>query len=117
MAVTHYLTYSKYYSRTCKLFDYPSFRWIISSSPNAELVNAMLDQTMLMLQESEKPIVHYRWQGWIDRMDNNNLLRSMSINGCSPNNAACECFFGWLKMSSFLMNVGWLFLSKSLLND
>ncbi len=44
----------------------------------------MLDQAMQTLGENEKPVVHtdrgahYRWQGWIDRMDSNDLIRSMS---------------------------------------
>jgi transposase InsO family protein len=54
-----------------------------------------------------KPIIHsargahYRWPGWLDRMHNANLTRSMSRKGCSPDNAACEGFFGRLKNEMF----------------
>ena len=54
-----------------------------------------------------KPIVHsdrgchYRWPGWIQRMQAAGLRRSMSKKGCSPDNAACEGFFGHLKNEMF----------------
>ena len=44
---------------------------------------------------------HYRWPGWIDRMDKAGLTRSMSKKGCSPDNSACEGFFGRLKNEMF----------------
>ena len=34
-------------------------------------------------------------------MDDNNLIRSMSRKGCSPDNSACEGFFGRLKNEIF----------------
>lgn len=76
----------------------------------------MLDQAMQTLQEKEKPVVHtdrgahYRWHGWIDRMDSNHLMRSMSKKGCSPDNAACEGFFGRLK-NEFFYGEPWLDVS------
>ena len=54
-----------------------------------------------------RPIVHsdrgahYRWPGWLTRMQNAKLIRSMSRKGCSPDNAACEGFFGRLKTELF----------------
>ncbi len=42
-----------------------------------------------------------RWPGWIERMDNANLIRSMSKKGCSPDNSACEGVFGRLKIEMF----------------
>jgi transposase InsO family protein len=59
------------------------------------------------LKNGEKPIVHsdrgchYRWPGWIDRMEYTGLTRSMSKKGRSPDNAACEGFFGHLKNEMF----------------
>lgn len=76
----------------------------------------MLDQSVFILQKDEQPIVHtyrgahYRWQGWIDRMDNNNLIRSMSMKGCSPDNAACAGFFGRLK-NEFFYGESWIDMS------
>ena len=77
--------------------------WTIGTSPDAELVNAMLDTAIAGLPEGEHPVVHtdrgshYRWPGWISRMDQARLTRSMSKKGCTPDNAACEGFFGRLK--------------------
>ena len=44
---------------------------------------------------------HYRWPGWLSRMQSAKLIRSMSRKGCSPDNAACEGFFGRLKTELF----------------
>ncbi len=77
--------------------------WIIGTKPDADLVNRMLDAGVATLQEQEKPIVdsdcgaHYRWPGWIDRMSQANLPRSISKKGDSPDNSACQGFFGRLK--------------------
>ncbi len=40
--------------------------------------------------------------GWIEQMKKAGLVRSMSKKGCSPDNAACEGFFGRLKNEMFL---------------
>ncbi|MDE2346380.1 MAG: IS3 family transposase, partial [Gammaproteobacteria bacterium] len=44
---------------------------------------------------------HYRWPGWLSRVAKANLIRSMSRKACSPDNAACEGFFGRLKTEMF----------------
>ena len=44
---------------------------------------------------------HYRWPEWIRICMDNNLTRSMSAKGCSPDNAAAEGFFGRLKQEFF----------------
>ena len=44
---------------------------------------------------------HYRWPGWIALCEGAGLVRSMSAKGCSPDNAACEGFFGNLKNEFF----------------
>ena len=81
--------------------------WSIGTRPDAALVNSMLDRAIDNLQENERPIVHsdrgchYRWPGWLSRMDNAGLVRSMSKKGCSPDNSACEGFFGRLKVEMF----------------
>lgn len=81
--------------------------WTIGTSPNAELVNSMLDQATETLQETEHPLVHsdrgghYRWPGWLERMEKAGLERSMSKKGCSPDNAACEGLFGRIKNEMF----------------
>ena len=63
----------------------------------------MLDTAILSLTDGEHPIVHsdrgahYRWPGWLSRMSDACMIRSMSKKGCTPDNAACEGFFGRLK--------------------
>ena len=89
-------------------FDGLPVTWTIGTSPNATLVNNMLDQAIATLKNGEKLIVHsnrgchYRWPGWIDRMEYTGLTRSMSGKGCSPDIAACEGFFGHLKNEDVL---------------
>lgn len=36
----------------------------------------------------------YRWAGWLSRMSETNLTRSMFRKVCSPDNSAREEFFG-----------------------
>lgn len=81
--------------------------WTIGTSPNAELVNTMLKNAITTLDANEKPIVHsdrgchYRWPKWIQIIDEAGLTSSMSKKGCSPDNSACEGFFGHLKTEMF----------------
>ena len=88
-------------------FDGLPVSWTIGTSPSAELANTMLDEAIVTLEADEKPIVHsdrgshYRWSGWIERMEAAGLIRSMSKKGCSPDNSACEGFFGRLKNEMF----------------
>ena len=80
--------------------------WSLGTSPNAKLANSSLKKAMITLNE-ESPIIHsdrgchYRWPDWIHLTIKNNLIRSMSKKGCSPDNAACEGFFGRLKNECF----------------
>jgi transposase InsO family protein len=70
--------------------------------PDGALVNRMLDQ-LEPLVDGLRPVIHsdrgchYRWPGWIRRMEQRSWARSMSKKGCSPDNSACEGFFGRLK--------------------
>lgn len=96
-----------YLSPMIDCFDGLAVSWTIGTSPDANLANTMLDNAILTLKESEHPIIHsdrgghYRWPGWIERMDKASLTRSMSKKGCSPDNSACEGFFGRLKNEFF----------------
>lgn len=79
----------------------------VSTNPNSVLVNDMLDRAIKTLKPEQHPIVHsdrgchYRWPGWIERMEKARLPRSMSKKGCSTDNSACEGFFGRLKNEMF----------------
>ena len=89
-------------------FDGMVVSWTIGTSPDAELVNTMLDAAIETVAETTaRPVVHsdrgghYRWPGWLSRMSDAKLTRSMSRKACSPDNAACEGFFGRLKNELF----------------
>ena len=64
--------------------------WSIGTRPNAELVNTMLDAAIEKVAASDSgPVVHsdrghYRWPGWLSRIADAKLTRSMSRKGCSP---------------------------------
>ncbi|QKJ68273.1 IS3 family transposase (plasmid) [Deefgea piscis] len=97
-----------YLSPIIDCFDGLVISWSIGTHPNADLVNTMLDTAIeTVAQREERPIIHsdrgahYRWPGWLTRISNANLVRSMSRKGCSPDNAACEGFFGRLKTELF----------------
>lgn len=97
-----------YLSPMIDCFDGMVVSWSIGTSPDAELVNTMLDAAIdTVTASSERPVVHsdrgghYRWPGWLSRIAEAKLVRSMSRKGCSPDNAACEGFFGRLKNELF----------------
>lgn len=93
-----------YLSPVIDCFDGLVVSWSIGTHPDAALVNSMLDAAIETISDgSTRPVVHsdrgahYRWPGWLERMRHARLTRSMSRKGCSPDNAACEGFFGRLK--------------------
>ena len=96
-----------YLSAMIDCFDGMVIGWTIGPRPNADLVNTMWDWVIAALPDGCYPTVHsdrgchYRWPGWIQRMKETGLTRSMSKKGCSPDNAACEGFFGRLKNEMF----------------
>jgi len=96
-----------YFSPMIDCFDGMPICWSVGTAPDASLVNGMLDEAISQLKEDEHPIIHtdrgchYRWPGWINRMNAALLRRSMSKKGCSPDNSACEGFFGRMKNEMF----------------
>ena len=96
-----------YLSPIIDCFDGMVVSWNISTTPDSVLVNSMLKDAICTLSSSEHPLIHtdrgshYRWPGWIELMKTAGLTRSMSKKGCSPDNAACEGFFGRLKNEMF----------------
>nr|QTX14205.1 transposase [Klebsiella pneumoniae] len=72
-------------------------------------MNTMLDDALDTLNEHDKPVIHsdrgghYRWPGWLERINTSGLIRSMSRKGCSSDNAACEGFFGRIKKTKCSM--------------
>jgi transposase InsO family protein/transposase-like protein len=97
-----------YLSPMIDCFDGLVVSWSIGTRPDAELVNTMLDAAIdTVIAGNDRPVVHsdrgghYRWPGWLTRMADAELVRSMSRKACSPDNAACEGFFGRLKNELF----------------
>jgi len=96
-----------YLSPIIDCFDGKVVSWNLSRRPDAALVNDMLDEAIGKLLPGENPVIHsdrgahYRWPGWIERCEAAGLIRSMSAKGCTPDNAACEGFFGRLKNEFF----------------
>ena len=97
-----------YLSPMIDCFDGMVVSWAIGTRPDAELVNTMLDAAIeTVTAGSDRPVVHsdrgghYRWPGWLSRIAAAKLVRSMSRKACSPDNAACEGFFGRLKNELF----------------
>ena len=105
-----------YLSPIIDCFDGMLVSWSIGTSPNAELVDTMLTKAIDTLRENEYPLIHsdrgchYRWPNWIQLIEKANLTRSMSKKSCSPDNAACEGFFGRLKNEMFY-NKNWNHIS------
>ena len=96
-----------YLSPVIDLFDGKPVGWAISGSPNAELANSSLLMACSQLRRGDRPFCHtdrgiqYFWEGWIGICESNGVTRSMSVKGRSPDNAACEGFFGRLKNEFF----------------
>ena len=96
-----------YLSPLVDCYDGMVISWSIGTSPNAELANSMLRNGIAKLEDCNETIIHsdggchYRWLEWIDIMAEAGLTRSMSKKGCSPDNSACEGFFGRLKNEMF----------------
>lgn len=96
-----------YLSPIIDCFDGMPVSWSIGTSPNSILTNSMLDKAIGTLAPGETPIIHtdrgahYRWPEWIQKTQSASLIRSMSRKGCSPDNSACEGFFGRIKNEMF----------------
>lgn len=99
--------YKVYLSPVIDCYDGKAIGFDISQHPNADLANTSLKKAIDQLRDGETPICHtdrgghYRWPGWIKLCEDNNIIRSMSKKACSPDNSACEGFFGRLKNEFF----------------
>lgn len=66
-------------------FDGKVVSWSLSTRPDAELVNTMLDSAVETLNAGERPVIHsdrgghYRWLGWLERVNAAGLIRSMCV--------------------------------------
>ncbi|MEC4183260.1 IS3 family transposase [Adlercreutzia sp. R21] len=96
-----------YLSAIVDCFDGKIVSYRLSKLPDAELANSMLCEAIEVLTPGDHPVLHsdcgchYRWPEWIRICKENGIIRSMSKKACSPDNAACEGFFGRLKNEFF----------------
>lgn len=96
-----------YLSPVIDCYDGMPIAWNISCKPDAQLVNTVLDGVTRSLPQGAHPILHsdrgchYRWPGWIKWVDDAGVTTSMPRKGCSPDNSACEGFFGRMKNEMF----------------
>ena len=106
-----------YLSPIIDCFDGMPVCWSIGISPNAELTNGMLDKAISLLKVGEHPVCPYG--SWVPlslaRLDQSYGSSAFGIDpcprkGCSPDNSACEGFFGRMKNEMFY-GVSWLNVS------
>ena len=96
-----------YLSPVIDCFDGKPVGFAVGLSPDAALANSSLEMACAQLGPGEHPVCHtdggiqYRWPGWKRICAEHGLERSMSRKGRSPDNAACEGFFGRMKNEMF----------------
>lgn len=96
-----------YLSPIVDCFDGMPVAWSIGLHPDKRLANSSLLKACAARPAGARTTIHsdrgghYRWPEWIGICEENGLIRSMSAKGCSPDNSACEGFFGRLKNEFF----------------
>lgn len=98
-----------YLSAIIDCFDGMVVGWRTGKHPTMDLAeNTLTDALDLFPPAPDQRLVihsdrgtHYRSNSWITMTRAANLTRSMSKKGCSPDNSACEGFFGRLKNEMF----------------
>ena len=96
-----------YLSPVIDCFDGMPVAWSIGLHPDKRLANSSLLKACAARPSGARTTIHsdrgghYRWPEWIGICEENGLVRSMSAKGCSPDNSACEGFFGRLKNEFF----------------
>lgn len=94
-----------YLSAAVDLFDGRVVAWSAGPSPSKALAQGMLGRLEGRLEPG--CVVHsdrgwrYRTPDWVAACEAMGARRSMSRRGHSPDNAACEAFFGRLKVELF----------------
>lgn len=96
-----------YLSPVMDLFNQEIVSYRVSGSPNAKLVNDMLDDARALLEPDEQPMLHsdqgwlYQLTGFRERLAASQMIQSMSRKGNCLDNAVMENFFGHLKSECF----------------
>lgn len=94
-----------YLSAIVDCFDGKTVGWTTARHPTMSMAEQSLNNAITSHPPSaESPLVlhsdrgtHYRANSWITITRNAGIIRSMSKKGCSPDNSACEGFFGRMK--------------------
>lgn len=99
-----------YLSPVLDLYNREIIAYSLSERPRIQMINTMLEQAMLRLGQSDKPILHSD-QGWQYQMKHyqhilksNGVVQSMSRKGNCLDNAVMEGFFGMLKSECYYLN-------------
>ncbi len=101
-----------YLSPVIDCFDGKVVSWTTGTRPDAKLVNAMLDDAIDTLREHERPVInsdrgsHYRWPGWLDRINASGLIRSMSRKGSRRIMRRVKASSGGSKMKCTMAETG-----------
>lgn len=99
-------------------YDGKVVSWKASRNPDNSLVESMIDaalddlpaETRKAIKDPDNPRTltihsdrggHYRGGMWIEKLNGNGIIRSMSRKGNSGDNAACEGFFGRMKTEMY----------------
>lgn len=96
-----------YLSPVMDLFNQEIVAYRVSKSPNAKMVNDMLDDARALLAPEERPLLHsdqgslYQLEGFKERLADSKMTQSMSRKGNCLDNAVMENFFGHLKSECF----------------
>lgn len=96
-----------YLSPVLDLFNQEIVAYRVSESPNAKMVNDMLDDARALLRRDERPLLHsdqgwlYQLPGYRERLAASHMTLSMSRKGNCLDNAVMENFFGHLKSECF----------------
>lgn len=96
-----------YLSPVIDLFDGKVVSFAAGTSPSKALVAGMLARAAAAAPAGASPVLHsdrgwhYRTPDWVAACGAAGFRRSMSRKGHSPDNAACEGFFGRLKVEFF----------------
>lgn len=98
-----------YLSPVIDCYDGKVVAYTTSRTPDKQLTQSMLEQAIgtLPARRTNSLILHsdrgghYRAAEWIEALNAAGVTRSMSRKGCSPDNAACEGFFGRMKTEMF----------------
>lgn len=96
-----------YLSPVIDCFDGMVVAWKLSRHPTGKLATDMLEDALATVPAGHEVVchsdrgLHYRTKEWIRICRERGVVRSMSKKGCSPDNSACEGFFGRLKNEFF----------------